>query len=242
MLSLAMKKRKRQTRGRPLWRILPASQRLRWLLASPVLLLAGLLLIFSLLPLPTTAFMLQSPVKPVAYQWMPMKQISPWMALAVVAAEDQRFPHHWGLDLPAIWEAAKKNWRNRHTGRRVGGSTITQQLAKNLFLWPGGYLRKLIEAPIALLMELLWSKQRILEVYLNVAEFGPGVYGVEAAARRYYGTSAARLTRWQAAQLAAVLPNPRLRRVWYPTPMQRQRSAWIEQQMQQLGLSYVQNI
>ena len=171
-----------------------------------------------------------------------MEKIAPWAALAVVAAEDQRFPKHWGLEMDAIWGAAKRNWRNRDNNRRVGGSTISQQLAKNLFLWPGGYGRKLIEAPITLVMELLWSKQRILEVYLNVAEFGPGIYGIEAAAQRYFWVSAKQLTRWQAAQLAALLPSPRLRHVWRPTPEQTKRSRWIEQQMQQLGLAYVRDM
>ncbi len=247
-----MKKRRRKSKQhraarhawwqRWLWHPLTRNRRLQLLLASPVLLVTVLLLVFSLLPVPTSSFMLQSPVKPVAHRWMPMKHISPWAALAVVAAEDQRFPQHWGLDLQAIWGAARKNWRYRHSDRRVGGSTITQQLAKNLFLWPGGYFRKLIEAPIALLIELLWPKQRILEVYLNIAEFGPGVYGIEAAAQRYFGISAARLTRFQAAQLAAVLPNPRQRRVNRPTAAQRQRAAWIERQMGQLGLRYVQDM
>lgn len=225
-----------------LWEPFKRSRRLQLLLLSPVLLLVLLLLLFSVLPVPTSSFMLQSPVKPVAHAWVPMEQISPWVALAVVAAEDQRFPQHWGLDMQAIWSAMRKNWHNRHNSRRVGGSTITQQTAKNLFLWPGGYLRKLIEAPIALLVELLWSKQRILEVYLNVAEFGPGVYGIEAASRYYFGHSAARLSPEQAAQLAAVLPSPRQRRIHRPTDEQQRRSAWIRQQMQYLGLSYVRNL
>ena len=244
-----MKKRRRKSANKKvvwwrrwLWLPLKRSRRLQLLLLSPVLLLALLLLVFAVLPVPTSSFMLQSPVKPVAHKWVPMEQIAPWAALAVIAAEDQRFPQHWGLDIDAIWKAAKKNWRNRHTGRRVGGSTITQQLAKNLFLWPGGYVRKLIEAPIALMIELLWSKQRILEVYLNIAEFGPGIYGIEAAAQRYFWISAAELNRWQAAQLAALLPNPGMRHVWRATPSQEQRAQWIEQQMQQLSLAYLNKL
>ena len=225
-----------------LWNPIAHNRMVQVLLISPILLILLLILIFAVVPVPTTSFMLQSSVKPVAHQWVPMEKIAPWAPLAVVAAEDQRFPHHWGLDVQAIWAAAKKNWRNRHTDRRVGGSTITQQLAKNLFLWPGGYVRKMIEAPIALMIELIWSKQRILEVYLNVAEFGPGIYGVEAAAQRYFWVSAAQLSRWQAAQLAALLPNPSMRHVWRATPNQEQRAQWIEKQMTQLGLAYVRDM
>lgn len=225
-----------------LWNPLTRNRGFQILLISPVLLLTFLLLVFALLPVPTSSFMLQSPTKSVVHQWVPMDKIAPWAALAVVAAEDQRFPKHWGLEMEAIWGAAKRNWRNRDTGRRVGGSTISQQLAKNLFLWPGGYGRKLIEAPITLLIELLWSKERILEVYLNVAEFGPGIYGIEAAAQRYFWIPAVQLNRWQAAQLAALLPSPRIRHVWRPTPKQTQRARWIEQQMQQLGLAYIKDM
>ena len=224
------------------WNRLTQHRGFQLLLISPVIAVILLILVFSVVPVPTSSFMLQSDVKPVAHKWVPMEQIAPWAALAVIAAEDQRFPQHWGLDIQAIWQAAQKNWRNRHTGRRVGGSTITQQLAKNLFLWPGGYFRKLIEAPIALLLELVWSKQRILEVYLNVAEFGPGIYGIEAAAQRYFWISAAELNRWQAAQLAALLPNPSMRHVWRATPNQEQRARWIEQQMQQLSLAYLDKL
>lgn len=247
---MAKRKRKAQ-RGRKkkivwwrrwLWHPLRDNRRLQLLLVSPALLLVFLLLIFSILPVPTSSFMLQSPVKPVAHAWVPMERITPWAALAIVAAEDQRFPQHWGLDVKAMWGAFKKNWRNRHTGRRVGGSTITQQLAKNLFLWPGGYVRKLIEAPITLLIELLWSKQRILEVYLNVAEFGPGVYGIEAASRRYFGKSAAQITPGEAARLAVVLPNPRQRRVNRPTESQHHRTAWVLRQMQVLKLDYIKDL
>ncbi|MGB1579872.1 MAG: monofunctional biosynthetic peptidoglycan transglycosylase [Nevskiales bacterium] len=227
---------------RVIWNPLSKNRWLQLLIISPVLLVTLLILIFSALPVPTSSFMLQSEVKPVAHQWVPMEQIDPWAALAVIAAEDQRFPQHWGLDTQAMWRAAKKNWRNRHSGRRVGGSTITQQLAKNLFLWPGGYFRKIIEAPIALLLELAWSKERILEVYLNVAEFGPGIYGIEAAAQRYFWIPASELSRWQAAQLAALLPNPSMRHVWRATANQQQRARWIEQQMQQLSLAYLERL
>jgi len=119
------------------------------------------------------------------------------MVRAVIAAEDQKFVHHFGFDVDSI---SKAYVNNRDGGRRKGGSTITQQTAKNIFLWPGGsYLRKGIEAYFTLLLELFWNKERIIEVYLNIAELGPGVYGVESAARIYYHTSARRLTARQAA-------------------------------------------
>jgi monofunctional biosynthetic peptidoglycan transglycosylase len=169
----------------------------------------------------------------IRYQWVDMQAISPSMALAVVAAEDQKFPQHLGFDIKAIGEA----WQAYQDGRGVrGASTITQQVAKNLFLWPGRSLvRKGIEAYITLALELLWSKQRILEVYLNVAEFGPGIFGVAAASKTFFGKPTARLSASEAALLAAVLPNPQQRHVARPSPEVLQRRAWILRQMQQLG-------
>jgi monofunctional biosynthetic peptidoglycan transglycosylase len=167
------------------------------------------------------------------HRWREIEQIAPAMLLAVVAAEDQRFPQHHGLDLTAIQQALQQAWRGE--GLR-GASTLTQQTVKNLFLWEGrDWMRKLLEAGLALLLELLWDKQRILEVYLNIVEFGPGVYGVEAASDYWYRRSAANLTRTQAAQLAAILPNPWRYRANPPSPHVAARAQWIEQQMQQLG-------
>lgn len=181
---------------------------------------------------PTSAYMLQSPTRPVAHDWVPAQRISPWMARAVIASEDQKFLHHWGFDLEAIREAWEDNQRG--AGRR-GASTLTQQTVKNLFLWPGGYLRKAIEAWISFWADLLWSKHRILELYLNLAEFGPGIYGVEAAAWHYFGHPAALLGPQQAAQLAAVLPNPRKMQVEPPSDYVSERAGWIQTQMQQMG-------
>jgi len=136
---------------------------------------------------PTTSFMLRSEVQPVAYHWVPREQIPEALRRAVVAAEDQKFWTHWGFDFIAIAEALEHNEKSR---RKRGASTITQQTAKNLFLWPSrSWLRKGLEVSFTLLLEGLWPKERILEVYLNVAEFGPGVYGVEAAARRFFERS-----------------------------------------------------
>lgn len=167
------------------------------------------------------------------YEWRDLDAISPQAALAVIAAEDQLFPFHSGFDLESIRDAMRDNARTR---RVRGASTITQQVAKNLFLWKGrSYVRKGLEAWFTVLIELIWSKQRILEVYLNVAEFGPRVYGAEAAARTYFGRPAARLSRPQAALLAAVLPNPRRFSVARPSGYVRRRAAFIEGQMRALG-------
>ncbi len=181
------------------------------------------------MPPPTTSFMLQSPVQPVQYQWVPADQIADVMRKAVVASEDQKFWTHDGFDVEAMQKAMEHNARHK---KIRGGSTISQQTAKNLFLWPGGgYLRKGIEAYFTVLMEALWSKQRILEIYLNVAEFGPGVYGVEAAARAYIGKTAARINAEEAARLAAVLPSPRRWRAKAPGPYVQSRAGWILRQM-----------
>ena len=167
------------------------------------------------------------------HEWRDWDQISRYAALAVVAAEDQRFPQHNGFDFKQIDKALA----DRERGRRVrGASTISQQVAKNLFLWPGqSWFRKGLEAGITVLIELAWPKQRILEVHLNVAEFGRGTWGVQAASRRYFRKDAARLTRAEAALLAAVLPSPRRFRADAPSAYVRKRQAWIERQMVALG-------
>lgn len=191
---------------------------------------------------PTTAFMLRDRIGAVLsgeegyefrHEWRDWDRISPHAALAVVAAEDQKFPSHRGFDLEQIDKALE----DRERGRRVrGASTVSQQVAKNLFLWPGqSWFRKGLEAGITVLIELAWSKRRILEVYLNVAEFGRGTWGVQAASQRYFGRDADRLTRSQAALLAAVLPAPKRYRVDAPGPYVRKRQAWIERQMVALG-------
>lgn len=169
----------------------------------------------------------------VAYDWRELRAISPQLAVAVIASEDQRFAEHRGFDLDAIRRAHERNARG---GRMRGASTISQQTAKNLFLWRGrSWLRKGLEAWYTLLIETLWPKQRILEVYLNVAEFGDGVYGAQAAARTWFGRDAAALTPAQAARLAAVLPSPRRYSVARPGPYVQRRTAQIQRQMRLIG-------
>ena len=174
------------------------------------------------------------------HEWRDWDSISKDAPLAVVAAEDQLFPVHMGFDFRQIDKALQ----DRERGRRVrGASTISQQVAKNLFLWQGqSWFRKGIEAGITVLIELTWSKRRILEVYLNIAEFGRGTYGVEAASRRYFHKGADRLNRSDAALLAAVLPNPIRFRVDAPSNYVRRREAWIERQMSMLGRAYIANL
>ena len=191
---------------------------------------------------PTTAFMLRDRIGAVLageqgyefrHEWRDWDRISPYAALAVVAAEDQKFPSHRGFDLEQIDKALE----DRERGRRVrGASTLSQQVAKNLFLWPGqSWFRKGLEAGITVLIELAWPKQRILEVYLNVAEFGRGTWGVQAASRTYFHKDAAQLDRSEAALLAAVLPAPKRYSAAKPGPWVRKRQAWIERQMTALG-------
>jgi len=166
-------------------------------------------------------------------QWRNLDQIASSLPLAVIAAEDQRFLHHHGFDLDAIRAAHRHNARGGHMH---GASTISQQLAKNLFLWGGrSWLRKGLEVWYTFWIEILWPKWRILEVYLNVVEFGDGVYGAEAAAQIMFGRDAARLTREQSARLAAVLPNPRRYSAAESGPYVRRRTQWILRQMRQLG-------
>jgi monofunctional biosynthetic peptidoglycan transglycosylase len=151
----------------------------------------------------------------------------------VVAAEDQNFPRHWGFDFESILDALQQQGRRR---RLRGASTITQQVARNLFLWSGrSYVRKGLEAYFTLLLELLWPKRRILEVYLNIAEFGDGTYGVAAAAQRFFGKRPTDLQGQEAALLAAVLPNPARLHVRNPSAYVRERAGWIEEQMAHLG-------
>jgi monofunctional biosynthetic peptidoglycan transglycosylase len=167
------------------------------------------------------------------HTWVGLKRISPNLPLAVVASEDQKFPEHWGFDVESIEKAYALN-QHRHHER--GASTISQQVAKNLFLWSGGgYFRKGLEAYLTVLIEALWPKRRILEIYLNMAEFGKGIYGAEAAAQHFFHESAARLSRSDAAVLAAVLPNPVRFSAAAPSRYIQQRREWILKQMQALG-------
>jgi len=211
-------------------------------LGAALVLSVLLVLPFRWLPVPVTSFMLQDRAGAApsgareyryAHDWVPWEEISPHAAVAVIAAEDQKFPVHRGFDLESIDQALADARR----GRRVrGASTLTQQVAKNLYLWPGqSWVRKGLEAWFTVLIEALWPKQRILEVYLNSAEFGRGTWGVEAASRRFFGKPAAGLNRGEAALLAAVLPSPKRFRVEAPSAYVRQRQAWILGQMESLG-------
>ncbi|MBE0126586.1 monofunctional biosynthetic peptidoglycan transglycosylase [Citrobacter amalonaticus] len=220
---------------------------LRRIILRVVLVLAvfwgGGIALFSVMPVPFSAVMverqigawLQGDFGYVAHSdWVSMDEISPWMGLAVIAAEDQTFPDHWGFDVAAIEKALSHNERNENRIR--GASTLSQQTVKNLFLWDGrSWLRKGLEAGLTVGVETVWSKKRILTVYLNIAEFGDGVFGVEAAAQRYFGKPASRLTQSEAALLAAVLPNPLRFKAAAPSGYVRSRQAWILRQMRQLG-------
>ncbi|MBY6201488.1 monofunctional biosynthetic peptidoglycan transglycosylase [Maritalea mobilis] len=192
----------------------------RWLaramLASVAVILAWVGL-YAVMPPPTTPYIFTESRRlgGAEYAWVPMEEISENLQRAAVAAEDANFCLHWGFDMDAIRAAIDE-------GAARGGSTISQQVVKNAFLWHGrSWLRKALEAVITPVMEALWPKRRVLEVYLNVAEFAPGVFGAEAAARHHFGISAADLSPRQAALLAAVLPNPAERDASAP-------SAWVE--------------
>ena len=169
----------------------------------------------------------------VAYDWRDLDRMSSSVPLALVAAEDQRFAEHYGFDLKAIEKARNNTAR----GRKVrGGSTISQQTAKNLFLWSGrSWVRKGIEAWYTVLIETLWPKRRIIEVYANIAEFGDGVYGAQAAARSYFRKDAARLGPAEAARMAAVLPSPKRYSIVRPGPYVQRRSNAIQRQMRHIG-------
>jgi monofunctional biosynthetic peptidoglycan transglycosylase len=190
-------------------------------------------------PPPTTAFMLESrladpatgrPCPHVDYRWVPWRDISRHVPAAVLVAEDQRFFEHGGFDANAIGDALGDYARGEPLR---GASTVTQQVAKNLFLWPGrSFVRKALEAWLTVWIEALWPKRRILEVHLNVAQFGPCVFGVEAASRRYFGTRAAALSALQAARLAVVLPSPGRMRVDDPGPFAEERVREVMAELQ----------
>jgi monofunctional glycosyltransferase len=222
-----------------------AGRLLKWLL---VVLLAWLLItVMPVLllrwfrPL-TSAFMLEAEAEAWAtqdhayrtdFEWVSLEQISPHAAIAVIASEDQLFPFHAGFDFDSIREAVRESERGR---RLRGASTISQQVAKNLFLWPGhSFVRKGLEAYFTVLIEGLWPKERILEMYLNVAQFGNGIYGVQAAAERFWHKPARRLSSEEAALLAAVLPNPVRLRADRPSRYVLSRRDWILDQMRMLG-------
>ncbi|GAB3905444.1 monofunctional biosynthetic peptidoglycan transglycosylase [Larkinella knui] len=209
----------------------------------------GWVVLLKYLPVSITPLMISRKMEAVAddqnsklyKDWTPYEAISKEAALAVIASEDQAFSSHWGFDFDEIQDAIKENKRRK---RPRGASTISQQVAKNVFLWSGrSYLRKGLEVYFTFLIELIWGKERILEVYLNVAETGPLTFGVEAASRRYYGHSAQTLTRTEAARMAAVLPNPRLFSIKKPSAYIQKRTRQIARQMRYLGgRGYLKNL
>ena len=192
---------------------------------------AVVLVAYRFVPVPATPLMVIRAIEGEGWSrdWVPLEEISPHLARAAIAAEDNLFCQHGGID----WQAVQQAWSEYQSGDRLrGASTITMQTARNILLWPGGgFVRKGYEAYIALQMDLFWPKRRIMEVYLNIAEWAPGVYGAEAAAQTHFGRPAAELSRAQAAALAAVLPSPRR---WSPnTGSQRART--INGRVDQLG-------
>lgn len=207
------------------------------IIAGLFLLSIFVVILFRFMPVPVTPLMLIRCAEQVnagedlrlKKDWEPFEKISEHLHLAVVCAEDQNFPKHNGFDFEAIQKAME---HNQKSARKRGASTISQQTAKNLFLWPSrSWIRKGLEAYFTVLIELFWSKERILEVYLNIIEFGPGIYGAEAAAQEFFNTPAANLTKAQAALLAAVLPSPLKYSAKSPGPYVRSRQAWILTQM-----------
>ena len=190
------------------------------------------------LPPPTTSFMVQARLgalsthvqcNQVNYQWLPIKQIARHTAVAVIASEDQLFSRHWGFDFKAIGHVLEG-------GEKRGASTISQQVAKNLFLWPGrSWVRKGLEAYLTMWIELAWDKRRIMEVYLNTAQFGPCTFGVGAAAKQYFSKDVSSLSLNESALLATVLPNPYQMNPGKPSTYMLERAQWIESQAAQLG-------
>jgi monofunctional biosynthetic peptidoglycan transglycosylase len=215
---------------------------LLWLIGGWLVLTLGAVLLLRWVAPPTSAFMLRD--RGVAWwqhdqtfhfqhEWVAWANISSQAKLAVIASEDQKFAEHFGFDLESISAALEER---RKGGRTRGASTLSQQVAKNLFLWPGqSWVRKGLEAWFTLLIESCWTKQRILEVYLNVAEFGKGVYGVGAASQSFFEKPAARLSAADAAMLAAVLPSPKRFRVTAASAYVRKRQQWILGQMRAIA-------
>ena len=222
-------------------------RRLLWLLAALVAITWLMVLVLRFVPPPTSAYMLERKVSEawqgnhafrIRYQWVSFDRIAPVAPLAMVAGEDQTFPFNHGFDIASIRSAIDVADAG---GRLRGASTITQQTARNLFLWSGGgFFRKGLEAYFTVLIDITWPKRRVLEVYANIAELGNGIYGVEAASQAYFHEPASRLTAHRAALLAAVLPDPRDWHAARPSAYVQRRAAWIERQMRQLGgVSYV---
>ncbi len=216
------RKKTRSASGRPARKRRLIGYVVKSLLAIAGMMLA-LILLFAVLNPPTTLYMFSEGRRlgGVDQQWVALENVAPVMARSVVAAEDANFCNHWGFDLMAIKEAIAQ-------GSKRGASTLSQQTVKNVYLWHGRtWIRKALEAAITPVVELVWSKRRIVEVYLNIAEFDEGVFGVDAAAQHYFGVTPADLTATQAARLAAILPSPKTWSASRPTEYLRQRSAQI---------------
>lgn len=195
-------------------------------------------LLYKFVPVPYTPLMAirsieAEPPYETKHDWVPIEEISPWLQLAVITSEDQNFLHHNGFDRKAIEKAFEDNKK----GKRIkGGSSISQQTAKNAFLWPArSWFRKGLETWFTFLIETLWSKERIMEVYLNSIEMGNGVYGAEAAAAHWFNKPAKKLSKYEAAAIAAVLPNPRKYRASPASNYIEKRKAWIVRQMRNYG-------
>jgi monofunctional biosynthetic peptidoglycan transglycosylase len=195
-------------------------------------------LLFKWVPVPVTPLMLIRSVQQISsgqkvilkHDWVPMRKISPHLQLAAVCSEDQNFLKHRGIDFGAMKKAVNES--KKKNGKLRGASTISQQTAKNVFLWPQrSWVRKGLEVWFTGLIELIWGKKRILEVYLNSIEMGNGIYGVEAAANNYFGTNASKLTKYQSASIIAILPSPRKWNAKNPGPYVRSRIDWIIGQM-----------
>lgn len=200
-----------------------------------------IVIVFKWVPIPFTPLMLIRNIEQwtegqsatFTHQWVAMEQISPNLAKAVVVSEDQKFLEHFGFDM----EAMEKAYEGNKKGKKIkGGSTITQQTAKNVFLWPQrSYVRKGFELYFSFLIEIFWSKERILEVYLNSIEMGNGVYGAEAASQHWFRKSAKKLTVYEAASIAAILPNPRKYKAVRSSSYIERRKGWIVKQMGYFG-------
>lgn len=224
------RKRKKKRRRSFFWRTLSKA-------GAAVILGVGLTVLLVLpwrwIDPPTSAFVVRarSDQSRPSIEWVDLDEISPNLPIAVVASEDQNFPHHHGFDLESIEKAVRE-----HDQRVRGASTISQQVAKNLFLWPGrSWVRKGLEAYLTLFVETLWPKRRILEIYLNVAQFGPDTFGVGTSAGEFFDRPAGELNLRQSALMAAVLPNPKRMSVRKPSPYVEKRVAWIMSQIDQLG-------
>lgn len=207
-----------------------------WLVVAVLVFWLGGLLLYRFVDPPATPLMVIRSIQRGAwidYRPVGHAAIAPALGRAVVASEDSRFCLHYGIDFAAVQDALEDY---DETGRLRGASTITMQVARNLFLWPGGgFIRKALEAPLALLLDALWPKRRILAVYLNIAEMGPGLFGAEAAARTHFGQPAARLSEAEAGRLAAILPNPRHWDAGRPSAYVLRRAGIIRARMAQLA-------